>query len=132
MGPQVSPTSLARALIRQLVGADAILGLDEPDPVDLEGGKVYIQLYVLDGYEDRFEQHPEIDVHVYSRSFRRTEQIALLIQRQIVRYPVRVQVDGKAAILDRSEVTTFTREIPWDADASVTRFHGSYQLQTRS
>lgn len=136
MRPAVSPTSFARALVTRFAPSGTRLGLDEPDPETLviQGGfaPVYGQLYMIDGWTDRFEQHPEFDIVFFSRRFLAAENAALAVERGLVRYPVRVQVGEKVAVLDRTEVTTATREVPWDVDTGVTRFIGTYQLRTRS
>ena len=132
----VSTTTLARAAVEKFMPAGTVLRLDEPQPehLSIEGTFVplYAQVYVLDGWRDRFEQQPEIEVAFFSRRFLTTEAAALAVEAGLVRYPVRVQVGGRAAVLDRVAVTTATREVPWDVDAGVTRFIGSYQLRTRS
>ena len=137
----VSPTAFARALVAALAPG-VKLSLDEPSPEDLapmvglNGGPtvwpVFGQLYMLDGWRDRHEQHPEFDLHFYSRRFLRAEEVALAVENGLVRYPVRVHVGEKVAVLDRADVTTATREVPWNVDTGVTRFIGSYQLRTRS
>ena len=127
----VSPTSFARALAKAALPA-ARLGLDDPDPGYLQNGAVYVQLYVVDGERDRREQRPEVDFAVYSRRFLDTEAAALALEDFLVRYPARVQVGEKPAVLDRTAVVTATREVPWETDDTVTRFIGSYQLATRS
>lgn len=137
----VSPTKLAVAVVRKFVPDEVRIREDEPEPADLapyagafgdETFPVYCQLYMLDGYRDRFEQHPEFDVHFFSRRFVAAEEVALACEEGLVRYPVRVHVGEKVAVLDRTFVTTATRKVPWDADPSVTRFIGSYQFRTRS
>lgn len=133
----VSPTELTRRLVRQVVGPDIRMGINDPDPAHLaptalDDNPVYVQVYMVDGWRDRFEQQPEMDIHVYSRSFRRAEEIAMQVEDALVRYPVRVEVGGKPAVLDRTEVTTAAREVPWDVDQGVTQFIGTYQLRTRS
>jgi len=137
----VSPTLFGIALVRHLAPG-VRLSRDEPEPADLapvaglDGGPtvypVFGQLYMLDGYRDRHEQHPEFDIHFYSLRFAEAERVALAVEDGLVRYPVRVHVGEKVAVLDSAEVTTATREVPWDVDAGVTRFTGSYQLRTRS
>lgn len=133
---KVSPTSLGRALAIAGTPQGTRLGINDPNPDSLaitgSTVPVYVQLYMVDGWRDRLEQHPEIEFLVYSRRFQTTEQIALGLEDFLVRYPVRVQVGDKLAVLDRTEVVTATREVPWEVDDNVTRFIGSYQLRTRS
>lgn len=133
---KVSPTSLARALALAGTPEGTRLGLNDPSPESLaiSGSTVpvYVQLYMVDGWRDQLEQHPEFEFLVYSRRFVKSEEIALGLETFLVRYPVRVQVGDKLAVLDRTEVVTATREVPWDVDDNVTRFIGSYQLRTRS
>lgn len=133
----ISPTAFARALVQSLVPAGTRLSLNEPNPQDLvqrpDGNwPVHVQLYMLDGWRDRHEQHPEIEIVVYSRRFLDAERVAQAIEIGLVRYPVRVQVGERVAVLDRTDVTTSTREVPWDTDTGVSQFIGSYQLRTRS
>lgn len=133
----VSPTSFMRALVTKFAPAGTRLSLNEPNPADLAQTAagtwpVHIQIYMLDGWADRHEQHPEFDVVVYSRRFLDAERVALAIERGLMRYPVRVHVGERVAVLDRADVTTATREVPWDTDAGVSQFIGSYQLRTRS
>jgi len=132
----VSPTEFCRRLVEKFAPVGTKLSLNEPDPADLtvvDGrATVVCQLYMLDGWRDRFEQHPEFDIAFFSRRFLAAESAALNVEHGLVRYPVRVQVGGKAAVLDRTEVTSSTREVPWDVDPEVTRFIGTYQLRTRS
>lgn len=133
----VSPTSFGRALAMDGTPPGTRLGLDDPEPewlAPLAGPvyPVYGQLYVIDGWRDKTQQQPEIEFAFYSRRFTETERVARAFEAYLMRYPVRVQVGEKLAVLDRAEVVTATREVPWDVDTSVTRFIGSYQLRTRS
>lgn len=133
---EISPTAFTRALVEAALPESVRLGLDMPEPEWLapEAGRypVYGQLYMLDGWRDRHEQHPEMEIAFFSRRFLRAEQVALAVERFLVRYPVRVQVGGRAAVLDQTIVTASTREVPWEAETAVTRFIGSYELRTRS
>lgn len=137
MSDLVSPTSFARALLIDGAELGLRIGLDDPDPTFLaaRAGKpypAYAQLYVIDGWRDRLEQQSEVEFAFYSRRFLETERVARAFEAYLMRYPVRVQVGDKLAVLDRVETVTATREVPWDVDTSVTRFIGSYQLRTRS
>ena len=132
---RVSPTEFCRRLVMH-IEPEVPLSLNEPDPADLlpvDGVYPVVgQLYMIDGWRDRFEQEPEFDIAFFSRRFQEAERVAIAVEEGLVRYPVRVQVGGKAAVLDRTEVTSSTREVPWDVDSTVTRFIGTYQLRTRS
>ena len=132
----VSPTAFVRALVAAALAEHDVrarLSIDEPDPdgVD-ETDEIHVQIYMLDGSRTRHEQSPEFDIAVYASRFRVAEQAADIIEQMLVRYPVRVQVGGRAAVLDRAFVSTATREVSWDVDPSITRFIGTYQLHTRS
>lgn len=131
----VRPTEFARRIAMSVAyptDARVRFGVDFPDPEDVTKTRIYCQISMIGGDRDRFEQSPEFDISFFAQRYVDAEAAAFALEAALVRYPMRVQVGGKSAVLDRAEVTSATCEVPWETDPSVTRFIGTYSLLTRS
>lgn len=132
---KASPTSTMLDFLESTfpddLGGRVGVELPETGEVPAADAGFYAQVFKVGGSSDRLEQYPVMDISLFGRRWKATEQMAFRVEGALLGYPHRVSSGERVVLIDRVEVSSSPSELPWNAEADVTRFNMTVQLVLR-